>query len=360
MEGILRLIYLSGAGVAVGLVVSVVVEFVERWIDDGPIEIAISILIPYAAYFAAETVHASGVLAVVTCGLCLSRRSARFFSPGVRIQARAVWQALTFVLNGIVFVLIGVQLPQVMAGIRNYDLPALLRIGALFALLVIALRMIWVFPGARLAWIIRTRILHHRIPPPPLRYVLVVGWTGLRGVIALAAAMSLPQTLADGAPFPNRDLIIFLTFSVIMATLVVQGLTLPPLIRALGLESSQHVDQEEFEARRNILERALDRLEDLRKQDTGRFADVYDDVGQHYRTRLSTLNGEGADEHGTTAEHTRRYDEVSKELVGLERQIAIDLRNRGQISEEALQRMLYELDLSETNIAASVPGTTEG
>jgi CPA1 family monovalent cation:H+ antiporter len=170
--------------------------------------------------------------------------------------------------------------------------------------------------------------------------------------------MSLPQVLANGEPFPNRNLIIFLTFSVIIVTLVVQGLTLPPLIRALGLESSQHVDQEEFAARRNILEQSLDRLEDLRKQDTGRFADVYDDVGQHYRTRLSTLNGEGADEHGTTAEHTRRYDEVSRELVGLERQIAIDMRNRGQISEEALQRMLNELDLSETGLAASVPGST--
>jgi len=356
-EGILRLAYLSVAGIAVGLLVSVIVEWVERRIDDGPIEIAISILVPYAAYLASEALHASGVLAVVTCGLYLSRRSAHFFSPGVRIQARAVWQALTFVLNGIVFVLIGVQLPQVLAGIRNYDLPALLRIGALFALLVIVLRLVWVFPGAYLAWIIRTRIQHHRVPRPPARNILIVGWTGLRGVIALAAAMSLPQVLANGAPFPNRDLIIFLTFSVIMATLVGQGLTLPLLIRALGLQSLQEGDQEEFEARREILNAALSRLESMRKEDTGRFADVYDDVAQHYRTRLSTLTDEGADEHGTTAQHTRRYDEVSRELVGLERSIAIDLRNRGRISDEALRRVLYELDLDETRIVAS---ETEG
>ncbi len=356
-DGILRLAYLTIAGIAVGFVVSVVVEWVEDRIDDGPIEIAISIIVPYAAYLAAEALHASGVLAVVTCGLYLSRRSARFFSPGVRIQARAVWQALTFVLNGIVFVLIGVQLPAVLAGIRNYDLPALLRIGALFALLIIALRLIWVFPGAYLAWIIRTRILHHRVPRPPARNIFVVGWTGLRGVIALAAAMSLPQVLANGDPFPNRDLIIFLTFSVIIATLVGQGLTLPPLIRALGLQSSQQVDQEEFEGRREILEAALSRLEDLRKQDTGRFADVYDDVAQHYRTRLNTLSDEGADQHGTTADHTRLYDEVSRELVGLERRIAVDLRNRGRINDDALRRVLYEIDLDETRLAASERGT---
>jgi len=350
--GILRFAYLGVGGVVVGIAISIIVERFERLIDDGPIEIAISILVPYAAYFAAEELRVSGVLAVVTCGLYLSRKSAQFFSPGVRIEARAVWQALTFVLNGIVFVLIGVQLPTILNGIGDYKLPALIRLGALFALLVIALRLIWVYPSAMSAWFIRTRILHHHLTRPPLRGIFIAGWTGLRGVIALAAAMSLPVVLANGQPFPNRDLIIFLTYCVILATLVGQGLTLPPLIRLLGANSSQNVDPEEFEARREILEGALGRLEDLRKQSAGPFTDVYDDVAQHYRTRLSALRGEGSDEHGSTAAHAQLYDSISRELVQLERRTAIDLRNRGRISEEALQRVLYELDLDETRMAA--------
>ena len=350
---ILRFAYLGIGGIAVGFAISFIVEKFERAIDDGPIEIAISILVPYAAYFAAEELHTSGVLAVVTCGLYLSRKSAQFFSPGVRIEARAVWNALTFVLNGIVFVLIGVQLPVILGGIGNYSLPALIRLGALFALLVIALRLIWVYPSARIAWIIRTRILHHRITPPPPRFIFIAGWTGLRGVIALAAAMSLPVAV------PNRDLIIFLTYCVILATLVGQGLTLPPLIRLLGLESKQSVDQEEFEARRKILEDALARLEEIRRQDSGPFSDVYDDVAQHYRTRLSALRGEGSDQHGTTTEHAQLYDQIARELLQLERRTAVDLRNQSRISDEALRRVLYELDLDETRMAAAEGKTEE-
>jgi CPA1 family monovalent cation:H+ antiporter len=153
----------------------------------------------------------------------------------VRIQAWAVWDSLTFVLNGLVFVLIGLQLHFVLAGIREYSFPQLLKYGALFSALVIVLRMIWMFPGAYIAHVIRRRVLHQKVQMPLARQIFVVGWTGMRGVVALAAAISLPEVLADGSPFPQRNLILFLTFSVILVTLVLQGLTLPPLIRALGL-----------------------------------------------------------------------------------------------------------------------------
>lgn len=352
--GVLRLGYLIAAGLAVGLVLGFVVDRLERAVDDGPLEIAISILVPYASYFAAEALHASGVLAVVACGLYLSRKSVHFFSPGVRMQARAVWEALTFVLNGVVFVLIGVQLPAVLAGLHRYSWPGLLGMAAIFSLLVIALRLVWVFPSAYIAWWFRTRVQRQKVDRPRPRYIFIVGWTGLRGVIALAAAMSLPHALANGQPFPNRDLIVFLTFSVILVTLIVQGLSLPPLIRALGMQSTQLVDPEEFEARRQILEAALARLEELRRDGGGHFADVYDDVAQHYRTRLSTLSGEGADEHGSTAEHARLYGDLSRELVTLERRIAVDLRNAGRISDEALRRVLYELDLDETRMTPAM------
>src|SRR4029077_10915785 len=231
----LRLAYLIAVGLIIGLVLGLIVEWFERRIDDGPIEIVVSILTPYAAYLAAESVRASGVLAVVACGLYLSRQSSEFFSASVRMQALAVWDSLTFAVNGLVFVLIGLQLPHVLAGIRGYSLPRLLLYGALFSAIVIVLRLLWMYPGASIAYLIRTRLLHQTYTMPSAKQVFVVGWTGMRGVVALAAAIALPETISDGTLFPQRNLIIFLTFSVILVTLVLQGLTLPPLIRALGL-----------------------------------------------------------------------------------------------------------------------------
>src|SRR6267143_4410076 len=216
-EAALRLCWLTAGGIGIGLILGRLVEWFELRIDDAQIEITISILVPYAAYMAAQWVGASGVLAVVACGLYLSRQSTRFFSPRVRIQVYAVWNALTFILNGLVFVLIGLQLPNVLEGIRGeYGMGALLRYGALFSAVVILLRLFWAFPGAHLAYFIRRRFLHQNEHVPPARQIFVFGWTGMRGVIALAAAMALPRTLAAGSPFPLRDLIIFLTFSVIL------------------------------------------------------------------------------------------------------------------------------------------------
>src|SRR2546423_8402620 len=239
-EAALRLCWLIAGGIGIGLVIGRAIEWFEVRIDDAPIEITVSILVPYAAYLAAQSVHSSGVLAVVASCLYLSRQSTRFFSPAVRIQVYAVWNALTFILTGVVFVLIGLQLPHVLAGIRGqYGLRALLLYGALFSAVVILLRLVWVFPGARLSYFIRRTILGQPEKTPPARSLFVVGWTGMRGVIALAAALALPQVLSDGSPFPRRNLIIFLTFCVILVTLVGQGLSLPAVIRALGLAGDQ-------------------------------------------------------------------------------------------------------------------------
>ena len=175
------------------------------------------------------------MLAVVAAGLYLGRKSSEFLSPGVRLQVRAVWDSLTFILNGLVFVLIGLQLPSVLAGVSELNTARLVLYGVFFSIFLILLRLIWVFPGAHLSYFIRGRLLHQNEKRPGARQIFIIGWTGMRGVIALAAAMSLPKTLANGSPFPHRDLIVFLTFSVILVTLVFQGLTLPWVIRMLGL-----------------------------------------------------------------------------------------------------------------------------
>lgn len=345
--GTLRFAYLTFTGLAVGLVTAWIVDWIERHIDDGPIEIAISILVPYAAYFTADRIHASGVLAVVTCGLYLSRRSSVFFSPEVRLQAWAVWDALSFILNGLVFVLIGLQLPYVLAGIHEYSHGTLLLYGAGFSVLVIALRLIWSFPGAYVAHWIRAHILRQTVTCPPARGILIVGWTGMRGVIALAAAIALPQTLADGSPFPHRNLIIFLAFCVIFVTLVLQGLTLPWLVRLLGVTGPAGRSVEEVAARREILETALAYLDESRKKDVAEFDAIYEDLSGHYRHRLTDITEKEDAGSVTSPEHHERLSFISRELLRLERQTAVRLRNQGRINDETLRQLERELDLRE-------------
>ena len=344
--GILTLIWLIVGGVGLGVLVAWITNYVERRIDDGPIEITLSILVPYTAYLAANAVHASGVLAVVTCGLILSRRSAYFFSPAVRIQIESFWESFTFLLNGLVFVLIGLQLRQMRAAIRGLDLGTLVLEGAIFSALLILLRLFWNYPGAYFAWLLRTRFLAQKEKRPSARAIFVVGWTGMRGVVSLAAALALPVVVADGSPFPRRNLIVFFTFCVILVTLVLQGITLPPLIRLLGLAGAAGPNCEEREARRIVTEAALSRLQEVKGRDSKEAAAYYDDIEQHYRHRLASLQ-KTADGKQETAE-LDRYTELSREMLEVERHTAVRLRNEGRINDEVLRRIERELDLSES------------
>jgi len=350
--GLQRLTYLTAAGIAVGLGIGEIVHLIEHKIDDAPIEVALSILTPYVSYLAAQTINASGVLAVVACGLYLSRKSSHFFSPTVRLQAWAVWDSFTFILNGLVFVLIGLQLPYVVEAIRDHNLYTLLGYGLSFSGFLILLRLIWLFPGAYVANMIRRRVLGQNEPMPGLRQIFVVGWTGMRGVISLAAAIALPRMIG-GKEFAQRDMIIFLAFSVILVTLVLQGLTLPPLIRKLGLAGVPMPDREEEEARRVILQAALSSLKDSRDKSQSAFAEVYDDLEQHYLRRLATLEKEQKAEEASPGIALQKYFvELSHDLLRVERQTAVRLRNERRISDEFLRQIERELDLSEAHLEA--------
>lgn len=354
-SGVLRLAYLIFVGMGIGLIVAVVINWFESRIDDGRIEITISILVPYAAYLAAESAHASGVLAVVTCGLYLSRRSAKFFSAGVRMQVNAVWTALTFILNGLVFVLIGLQMPYVVSGIKGFGMGRLLLFGGLFSALVIVLRLLWTFPGARFSYWVRTRILGQTYERPSMSQIFVVGWTGMRGVLALAAALSLPEVLADGSPFPQRNIILFLTFSVILVTLVLQGLTLPVVIRALGLAEGPSTSEEDV-ARRLMIQAALDYLNREREKSGDGLAEIYDDLAGHYQHQLASLGDDG---HQETSEIYSRFLEISRDLLGVEREKIISLRDEGRISDEVMRRLQTELDLNETRLLLAASGQAD-
>jgi monovalent cation/hydrogen antiporter len=352
-RGFLQLAYLTSVGLALGLVVGLVVGWLERRLDDGPIEITISILVPYTVYLAAEAIHASGVLAVVACGLYLSRKSSEFFSARVRIQAWAVWDSLSFILNGLVFMIIGLQLPHVLASLQAYRLRDLALYGFAFSALLILLRLTWMYPGVFIAYKIRRHLLHQQVTIPNARQIFVVGWTGMRGVLALAAAISLPEFLDNGQPFPQRDLIIFLTFSVILVTLVLQGLTLPALIRLLGLAGLNVPDHEEIDARRAMLTAALAHLAQLREQDESAPADVYDDIERHYLHRLAALKDEQeeSEEEAAHRGHHRRFRELSQALLRVERATAVRLRDEGHINDDVLRQLQYELDLGETKMS---------
>ena len=346
--GFLRLAYLIVAGVLAGLIVGEVVHQIEHRIDDAPIEIALSLLTPYVAYLGAEAMHASGVLAVVVCGLYLGRKSSHFFSPEVRLQAWAVWDSMTFVLNGLVFVMIGLQLPYVLQTIGDVNLRTLTIYGAIFCAFLIVLRLIWVYPGAYISFWIRKHLLHQKEQPPSPQGIFVIGWTGMRGVISLAAAIAVPQVLANGEPFVQRNVIIFLTFSVILVTLVLQGLTLPYVIRCLGLAGASNADPEERSARRLMAEAALKHLEETKSKAESSAGEALEDLVRHYSRRLSTL--EDANDQAPEAGDPDFYDKfaaLSRELLKVERQTAVELRNKRQIGDELLRELEHELDLGE-------------
>ncbi len=353
-SGFLRFAFLGIPGVAIGLFLARVVEWFEHRVDDGPIEIAISIFVPYTSYLAAEAIHASGVIAVVTSGLYLSRRSSRFFSPSVRLQANAVWNSLIFIVNGVVFVLIGLQLPYVLAGIKESSLPKLVVYGILFSGFVILLRLIWTFLSAYVSYVVRSRVFRQNIERPVSRELFVIGWTGMRGVIALAAAISLPEVLATGKLFPHRSVIVFLTYSVILVTLVLQGLTLPLLIRALGLAGTSAPHTEEGEARRFVLQAALRYLQEHRKSDAPEGTALYDDLERHYRHRLATLDSESDLASEISREHYARYLSLSRELLKVERQATLKLLEEGHIDDELARELEHEFDLSEIRVEAAL------
>lgn len=345
----LHFLWLTIGGIAVGLAVAWSVRSFERFIDDGPIEITLSLLTPFVAYFLAEEVRASGVLAVVACGLYFGRHSSEFFSPGVRLQAVSVWKLIDFILNGVVFVLIGLQLPTVHDALHHYSALTLLGYAAGFSAFVIVLRLVWTYPGAYISYVIRRRLLGQQEQLPSIKALFIVGWTGMRGVVSLAAALSLPEFMLDGTAFPSRDLIIFLTFSTILTTLVLQGLSLPWLIRILRFSQDRSTDREEQEARRLMIDASLAYLKERQKElpKTSELTRLLHDMKRQHHNRLLFLQSWTT---GTSGEVHKAFNAISHEVLQIERSVAIALRNDGRINDIVLRRLEHELDLSQARI----------
>jgi monovalent cation/hydrogen antiporter len=348
VEGVGRLVFLIGGGVFVGLAIGGVIASFEKWVDDGPIEIVISILLPYAAYLISDRAHASGVIAVIACGMYMSRKSPEYMSPQVRLQMTAVWDALTFVLNGIVFVVIGLQLPYVMGQIGGLSRLVLLEYGVGFSAVIIVLRMAWVYGETYIAYAVRRWVQKVEVEEPQPRGLFVIGWGGMRGVLSLAAAVSLPYALPGGGMFPQRSMIIYLAFCLIVATLVLQGLTLPWLIRSLGLSTSGRTNDEEQEARRAMLREALVHLDRKRSKNRDQSA-MFGELIASYQRRLDAMPAEREEPAQGLIDQSRRDDAILAALR-VEREVLIKLRNEGRIDDEVLRTLQRELDFAESRV----------
>jgi Na+/H+ antiporter len=332
----------AGVGVVVGLLVGVVARWALRLMEDSFSEIAITLLAPYIAWVLADQAHSSGVLACVAGGLYLRQHFSEAVAPATRIQARAVWDFLVFVLNAVIFILIGLQLGALREAVPSGMFVTLILSGALVSVTAIAVRMIWV-PLA--AWIPRllSPSLRARDPMPVWSSLFIIGWTGMRGIVSLAAALALPLTTASGAPFPFRAEIILITFSVIFVTLVLQGLSLPPLIRVLNLKEDGTLEREEMQAREHAATAALVRLDEVANEGWS-IPEHLDQMRVHYGDRVQRYAKDGtADE--CTPEATEVFRRLRHETLTAERLAVIGLRNDGAISDDVLHRLEHELDV---------------
>lgn len=353
MTGTLQLLWLVFGSIAIGLVGGRLIRLLETRIEDPAIEITMSLIAPYLAYLAAESAHASGVLATVACGMYLGHHSSLYLSTGARLTGEAVWDTLTFILNGFVFILIGFQLPQILPAVRIEGLARMIRYGFLLSAVLILLRLIWMFPGAEVAFQIRRRFFRQDVQRANPRAVFIVGWTGMRGVVALAAAISLPEVLINGQAFPHRELMIFLTYCVILVTLVLQGLTLPPIIRRLGLAGAVEKNLDEEQARRAMIDASLAYLEHSRETDDPSFQPLYGDLIRLQQRRRELIDADGSDEGDASRERLEKFRNLSRHVQAVQRATVLHLRNQGEIGDEVLRRLQRELDLLEVRFSSA-------
>ncbi|HEX7297768.1 MAG TPA: Na+/H+ antiporter [Solirubrobacteraceae bacterium] len=336
-------------GIAIGLAVGWIVAQVRRAIDDPPTEIAISLVTPYFAYLPAEALGVSAVLAAVTTGIFLGWRSPQLITPATRIQAFSVWEIVQFVLNAALFVLVGLQLPSVLEGIGGMPTDAIVIDAVAVVAAVILARFLWVLPGTYLPRLLSAR-LRSRGPAPPWQEPAIVAWTGMRGAVSLAAALAIPQAIDSGAPFPQRDLIIFLTFAVITATLILQGLTLPMLIKVLGVEEDGTLAQRESKARLLAARAALNRIDELADEDWVR-AETAERARGMYDFRVQRFSARFDDEDdGAIDARSYDYQRLVRELLEAQRAEIIRLRNQGKINDDIMHRIERDLDLEDTRL----------
>ncbi|MBD2756863.1 Na+/H+ antiporter [Spirosoma validum] len=352
----LRFLGIALASGALGWVIGWGMSRVHRLVTkDTVISTVLTLLTPYGSYLIAEELHISGVLAVVTTGLYLSTRTTEIFSNQSRLQTNAVWEIVVFLLNGLVFILIGLQLPTIVAELNGYTLTQAINYGLLISAVAVVCRILWVFPGAYLPRLLSRRI-REREPKPTWQQVAVISWAGMRGVVSLAGALALPNTLLNGQPFPARDLVLFITFIVILCTLVIQGLTLPVIIDGLNVRETIDGKREERKLRRKMALEVITHLEANYSVGV-----VHDDVLNYvknaYELRINELNGmlRANSLSGRPEELYQQAVQLQLELIAVERSVLNSQRQGSLLDGEVFRKMEQELDLEAARLSLVQP-----
>jgi CPA1 family monovalent cation:H+ antiporter len=336
-------------GILVGLAVGWVAAWFHRHVDDPPVETTVSLFTPFVTYLAAHRLGVSGVLAVVTAGIYLGWRTPEITTSNTRLLGGSFWNMVEFLLNGFVFILIGLALPDALHALAGHSAVQLVGYAIGLSLAVILIRILWVFPATYLPRLLFPSI-RARDPCPAWQNVTIVAWTGMRGVLSLAAALALPLTIQNGTPFPGRDLILFFTFVVILATLVLQGLSLPFLIRWLGIKGDDGAEREEREARLKANQAALVRLSEIAERDPAK-AEAAKRLRVEYEDRVRQLEAyEGQTTDSPHGLFSSEYEFLSHQALTVERRIIVTLRNQGVINDEVLRRIQRDIDLAEARL----------
>ena len=341
-----RLVWAIVGGIGIGLVAGFVVAQVRRRVDNPPVEVTISLMTGYFAFIPATAVSASGVISVVTAGVYLGWRTPELTSVQSRLQGEALWNIVAFVLNALVFALVGLQLSRILDTLTGRSAGELTRYGLLVTGTVIATRILWLPVFTHLP-----RLLPGvSRPVKPFSHTFLISWAGMRGAVSLAAALAIPLATNAGGPFPDRDLIIFLTFCVILGTLVVQGLSLPTLIRAMRMEPDHTEEEEDARARIRAAEAAIERLDELLDEEW-----VREDTAERLRglygfrvNRFSSRFDENAD--GAIEEQSQAYQRLRRELLDAERAAVTQLGRDGEISGDVVTRVRRDLDLDDARL----------
>jgi len=322
----------------------------RQWAHEPRVEITLSLMTPYLAFWVPEHLGGSGVLATVACGLYVSWNGPRLISSATRLQGIFFWDLLVYLVEGLVFLLTGSQARALIDRVHGFSIRELVVATVWITLLVIAARFIWIYPATYLPrWL--SPSLAKRDPSPPWQGPFTIGFVGVRGVVSLAAALAIPFALNNGQPFPHRDMILFITFGVIIITLVGQGLMLPFVVRWIGLtrlgkEEQAGAIQSELEARASALEQVEKRLEKVIAE-----RELHDDVVQLLRTRNESRRQILPTNMDDALSRVRQSAELKKELIDIERDFIYQLLREGKITDEARRRIEYELDLEEASVA---------
>ncbi|GAB3017746.1 Na+/H+ antiporter [Niabella terrae] len=345
-QAALSFVWMVIGGVAIGLLVGFIFMKVHKLLPtDANMDIILTLVTPYAMYILAEEVHASGVLAVVSGGLLLSYYRNHFLTSSSRLRGEMVWQSFVFLLNGLVFLLIGLDLPEIMAGLRDEGISfyQATGYGLLISLVLIVGRLLAAY-GAVIVTMIASRFITVADSRPGWKAPLLLGWTGMRGVVSLAAALAIPVTLDDGSPYPLRDLILYITFIVILVTLVLQGLTLPGLIKKVGLpEFDDHMPEDESHRmlREELSGVALDYLHQHHKDDP-RMNDTMQQLisrWQHQQLHLGMATVAASDLA------------IYKKVLEQQRQWLIQKNHEEKrLDEEIVRKFLHYIDLEEEKV----------